>query len=150
MNTSQLEAVTPRIATVRGQRVVIDADLAALYGVPTKRFNQAVKRNLAKFPADFMFALTQDEWDCLRSQIATLNVGRGRHRKYLPYAFTEHGALMAATVLNSPRAVDVAIYVVRAFVRLREVAATHSDLAQRLDGTRSQNRSAREARSRAC
>jgi hypothetical protein len=145
MNTPPLEAVTPRIATVRGQRVVIDADLAALYGVPTKCFNEAVKRNLAKFPADFMFALTQDEWDCLRSQIATLNVGRGRHRKYLPYAFTEHGALMAATVLNSPRAVDVAIYVVRAFVRLREVAATHGDLAQRLDDLESKTEALAES-----
>ena len=128
-----IDSITPRIATVRGQRVVIDADLAALYGVETKRFNEAVKRNLAKFPVDFMFALTQEEWASLRSQFATLNAGRGRHRKYLPYAFTEHGALMAATILNSPRAVDVAIYVVRAFVRLRELAVTHGELAQRLD-----------------
>lgn len=136
MNTERplsLTSITPRIVTVRGQRVVMDADLAALYGVETKRFNEAVKRNLAKFPADFMFALTQAEWDSLRSQIATLKAGRGRHRKYLPHAFTEHGALMAATILNSPRAVDVALYVVRAFVRLRELAATHGDLAQRLD-----------------
>jgi ORF6N domain len=136
MNTERplsLTSITPRIVTVRGQRVVIDTDLAALYGVETKRFNEAVKRNLAKFPADFMFALTQAEWDSLRSQIATLEAGRGRHRKYLPHAFTEHGALMAATILNSPRAVDVALYVVRAFVRLRELAATHGDLAQRLD-----------------
>jgi ORF6N domain len=111
--------------------VVIDADLAALYGVETKRFNEAVKRNLAKFPVDFMFALTQEEWASPRSQFATLDAGRGRHRKYLPHAITEHGALMAATILNSPRAVDVAIYVVRAFVRLREMALTHGDLAQR-------------------
>jgi hypothetical protein len=126
------EAITLRIATVRGQRVIVDADLAALYDVPTKRFNEAVKRNMAKFPADFMFALTQDEWDALRSQIATLNTGRGQHRKYLPYAFTEHGAIMAATILSSPRAVEVSVYVVRAFVRLRELAVTHSDLAKRL------------------
>jgi hypothetical protein len=128
-----IDAITPRIATVRGQRVVIDADLAALYGVETKRFNEAVKRNLGKFPPDFMFALTQEEWEPLRSQFATLKVGRGRHRKYLPFAFTEHGALMAATVLNSPRAVEVSVYVVRAFVRLRELALTHGDLARRLD-----------------
>jgi len=126
------EAITLRIATVRGQRVIVDADLAALYDVPTKRFNEAVKRNMAKFPADFMFALTQDEWDALRSQFATLNTGRGQHRKYLPYAFTEHGAIMAATILSSPRAVEVSVYVVRAFVRLRELAVTHSDLAKRL------------------
>jgi hypothetical protein len=129
------EAITLRIATVRGQRVILDSDLAALYEVETKRFNEAVKRNLAKFPADFMFALTQDEWAALRSQFATLNApaGRGQHRKYLPYAFTEHGAIMAATILSSPRAVEVAVYVVRAFVRLRELATTHQDLATRLD-----------------
>lgn len=133
------EAVKLRIATVRGQRVLLDADLAALYEVGTKRFNEAVRRNLAKFPADFMFQLTSDEWAALRSQFATLDVesgegtGRGRHRKYLPYAFTEHGALMAATILNSPRAVEVSIYVVRAFVRLRELANSHGDLAKRLD-----------------
>lgn len=82
-----------------------------------------------------MFALTQDEWAALRSQFATLNAsaGRGQHRKYLPYAFTEHGAIMAATILSSPRAVEVSVYVVRAFVRLRELATTHQDLATRLD-----------------
>lgn len=138
MSAAQLlapEAITLRIATVRGQRVILDSDLAALYEVETKRFNEAVKRNLAKFPADFMFALTQDEWAALRSQFATLNAttGRGQHRKYLPYAFTEHGAIMAATILSSPRAVEVSVYVVRAFVRLRELATTHQDLATRLD-----------------
>ena len=133
------EAITLRMATVRGQRVIVDADLAALYGVPTKRFNEAVKRNLDRFPADFMFTLTADEWAALRSQFATLNAagtaagaGRGQHRKYLPYAFTEHGAIMAATILSSPRAIEVSVYVVRAFVRLRELAVTHRDLAKRL------------------
>jgi ORF6N domain len=128
-------SVAPRIATVRGQRVVIDADLAQLYGVETKRFNEAVKRNLAKFPADFMFVLTAEESAALRSQFATSNGDSGKRggRRYAPRVFTEHGALMAATILNSPRAVDVAIYVVRAFVRLRELAASHGDLAQRLD-----------------
>jgi ORF6N domain len=128
-----IDAITPRIATVRGLRVVIDADLAALYGVQTKRFNEAVKRNLAKFPADFMFVLTAEESALLRSQFATSKASERGGRRYAPRAFTEHGALMAATLLNSPRAVDVAIYVVRAFVRLRELAATHGDLAQRLD-----------------
>lgn len=132
------EAITLRIATVRGQRVLLDADLAALYEVETKRFNEAVRRNLAKFPADFMFQLTADEWAALRSQFATLDAagsestGRGRHRKYLPYAFTEHGAIMAANLLSSPRAIDVSVYVVRAFVRMRELATTHGDLAKRL------------------
>ena len=140
MSPAQLlapEAIQLRIATVRGQRVLLDADLAALYEVETKRFNEAVKRNLAKFPPDFMFQLNADEWAALRSQSATLDAGstssgRGRHRKYLPYAFTEHGALMAANLLSSPRAIEVSVYVVRAFVRLRELAATHADLAQRL------------------
>lgn len=128
-----LEAITLRIITMRGQRVLLDADLAALYDVPTKRFNEAVKRNLAKFPADFMFQLNADEWAALRSQFATINTGgRGQHRKYRPYAFTEHGAIMAATILSSPRAIEVSVYVVRAFVRLRELAATHGDLAKRL------------------
>jgi len=129
------EAITLRIATVRGHRVLLDADLAALYDVPTKRFNEAVKRNLAKFPADFMLQLSAEEWAALRSQFATLNAagtGRGQHRKYLPYAFTEHGAIMAATILSSPRAIEVSVYVVRAFVRMRELAATHGDLAKRL------------------
>jgi hypothetical protein len=128
------EAITLRIATVRGQRVIVDSDLAALYDVPTKRFNEAVKRNLAKFPADFMFTLTAEEFGALRSQFATSNdqsPGRGG-RRYAPRVFTEHGALMAATILNSPRAVEISIYVVRAFVRLRELATSHGELAKRL------------------
>ena len=133
LQTLAPEAITLRIATVRGQRVIVDADLAALYGVETKRFNEAVKRNLAKFPEDFMFTLSADEWAALRSQFATSNEQGGRGgRRYAPRVFTEHGALMAATILNSPRAVEVSVYVVRAFVRLREMAATHGDLAKRL------------------
>ena len=127
-----VESISLSIALLRGQRVILDADLAALYEVPTKRFNEAVKRNAARFPADFMLQLTAEEAESLRSQFATLKTGRGQHRKYLPYAFTEHGAIMAATVLNSPRAVLVALYVVRAFVRLREAAVQHKDLAERL------------------
>ena len=129
------EAITLRIATVRGQREPLDADLAALLRrAPTKRFDEAVKRNLAKFPADFMVQLTADEWASSTSQFATLDdgrTGRGQHRKYLPYAFTEHGAIMAATILSSPRAIEVSVYVVRAFVRMRELAVTHGDLAKR-------------------
>lgn len=127
-----VEAIASRIVILRGQRVIVDADLAALYGVPTKRLNEQVRRNAERFPADFMFALLQDEWDALRSQSATLKTGRGQHRKYLPFAFTEHGAIMAATVLNSPRAVEVSIYVVRAFVQLRELLTGHKELATRL------------------
>jgi hypothetical protein len=132
-----LELVTHRIVVLRGQRVIVDSELAALYGVETKRFNEAVKRNAEKFPADFMFQLTAEEFANLRSQIATssLDGSNGGHggRRYLPRVFTEHGALMAATVLSSPRAVEVSIYVVRAFVQLRDMANTHQGLAKRLD-----------------
>jgi phage regulator Rha-like protein len=113
--------------------VLLDTDLAALYEVTTKRFNEQVKRNLARFPADFMFQLNEAEFAALRSQNATLKTGRGQHRKYLPYAFTEHGAIMAAMVLNSPKATEMSVYVVRAFVRLREVLTSNQELAQRLD-----------------
>ena len=125
------ELITERIFIVRGQKVILDSDLAALYEVPTGRFNEAVKRNLAKFPADFMFALTAAEWDSLRSQFAISNIGRGG-RRYLPYVFTEHGALMASMVLNSDRATAVANYVVRAFVQLRETLASNKELARQL------------------
>ncbi len=123
------------ILLVRGQRVMLDADLAALYGVETRVLNQAVKRNLGRFPSDFMFRLTWDEAEALRSQIVILNEnpsGRGKHRKYPPYVFTEHGAIMAANVLNSARAVKASIYVVRAFVNLRQMFASHKELAAKL------------------
>jgi hypothetical protein len=113
--------------------VLLDADLAALYGVTTKRFNEQVRRNAARFPGDFMFRLSAEEWDSLRSQFATLKTGRGEHRKYLPLAFTEHGAIMAATILNSSRATETSVYVVRAFVRLRETLAAHKELAGKLN-----------------
>ena len=97
-----VDQIEPLIHEIRGQRVMLDHDLATLYGVPTKRLNEQVRRNIARFPEDFMFRLTDAESEALRSQIATLKTGRGQHRKYLPYAFTEHGAFMAASVLNSP------------------------------------------------
>lgn len=131
-DTSRIE-VAGYIRIVRGRRVLLDSDLAALYGVPTHRFNEAVKRNRTRFPADFAFQLTADEHLSLRSQIAILKTGRGRHRKYLPYVFTEHGAIMAATILNTPLAVEMSVHVVRAFVRLRQVLASNSALARRLD-----------------
>ena len=125
--------ISRTILVLRGQRVILDSDLAALYGVSTKRFNEQVRRNRERFPGDFMFRLTAPEAAALRSQFATLKKGRGQHRKYLPYAFTEHGAIMAASVLNSPRAVEMSVYFVRAFVRLREILASNRELARRFD-----------------
>jgi len=133
MSATPIERIADRILLVRGYKVLLDADLASLYGVSIRRFNEQVRRNSARFPDDFMFRLSAEEWDSLRSQIATLKTGRGQHRKYLPLAFTEHGAIMAATILNCPRATEVSIYVVRAFVRLREFLAAHKDLARRLE-----------------
>ncbi len=156
------------IFTVRGQKVLLDADLAVIYGVPTKVFNQAVKRNADRFPEDFRFQLTADEWVSLRSQIAASRLeadgtevlrsqfvtlkaehsdaqqdapnrsqivtGSQKHRdpRYLPYAFTEHGAIMAATVLNSPEAVKMSVYVVRAFIQMREQIAANREILKRL------------------
>jgi hypothetical protein len=125
--------IVGRIALVRGHRVLLDSDLAALYVVTTKRLNEQVRRNRGRFPADFAFQLSAEEADSLRSQNATLNAGRGQHRKYRPWVFTEHGAIMAATILNSSRAVEMTVYVVRAFVRLRRVLASHTDLARELE-----------------
>ena len=127
-----LESVAQRILVLRGEKVMLDSDLAELFGVQTKVFNQAVTRNLARFPADFMFQLNENEHESLRSQFVTLKNGRGRHRKYLPYAFTEHGAIMAATTLNSPQAVEMSVFVVRAFVQLREMLSTNKELAAKL------------------
>ena len=124
---------TSRIVTIRGERVILDADLAELYDVPTKRLNQQVRRNPDRFPKDFCFLLTPDEWVSLRSQFATLKNGRGQHRKFLPYAFTEHGALMAAGVLNSERAIQVSIYIVRTFIAMRRAAEGTKELASRID-----------------
>jgi hypothetical protein len=120
------------ITVLRGQRVILDADLAAIYGVSTGRLNEAVKRNAERFPEDFMFRLSAAEHTALISQFATSKPGRGGRRK-LPWAFTEHGAIQAANVLNSPRAVTMGVFVVRAFVRLREVLASNSALARKLD-----------------
>ena len=119
------------IHIVRGQRVVLDSDLAALYGVETKVFNQAIRRHLARFPDDFSFLLTGDEWLVLRSQIVTSNVGRGG-RRYIPRAFTEHGALMAASVLNSDQAISMSVYVIRAFIEIREQIAANATILKRL------------------
>ena len=119
------------ILLLRDQRVMLDADLAELYGVPTKALVQAVKRNLGRFPDDFMFQLSGEEFAALRSQTVTSNTGRGG-RRTAPYAFTEQGVAMLSSVLSSPRAVAVNIEIMRTFVRVRALAATHGDLAQRL------------------
>ena len=120
------------IIVVRGQKVLLDKDLAALYDVETRRLNEQVRRNALRFPPDFMFQLDAQEYAVLISQFATSKAGRGGRRK-LPLAFTEHGAIMAATVLNAPRAVEVSIYVVRAFISLRETLASNKALAAKLD-----------------
>ena len=124
--------ITSVIRTIRGQKVILDADLARIFGVPTFRFNQAVRRNQERFPADFLFQLTAEEFKALRSQIVILKKGRGQHRKYLPYAFTEHGAIMAANILNSPAAVRMSVFVVRAFVQMRDLLGSTKDLAKQL------------------
>jgi len=127
-----VEQIERKIYLIRGHKVMFDSDLADLYEVPVRVFNQAVKRNINRFPEDFMFQLTKEE-ESLRSQIVTLKKGRGHHRKYLPYAFTEQGVAMLSSVLNSERAVQVNIAIMRAFVKLREMIASHKDLAKQLN-----------------
>jgi ORF6N domain-containing protein len=126
-----VSAVESRILFLRRQRIILDTDLAELYRVPVKRLNEQVRRNHERFPSDFMFQLHSKEQKLLRSQIATSNNGRGG-RRYLPYAFTEHGAIMAATVLSSERAIHMSVRVVRAFVRLRELLSTNRRLAAKV------------------
>jgi hypothetical protein len=124
-------SIETRILQFRGHKVLLDSDLADLYGVTTKSLNQAVKRNLGRFPSDFMFQLTTEEAELLRSQIVTSKKGRGG-RRYQPIAFTEHGVAMLSSVLNSERAIQANIAIIRAFARLREFLATHQDLAKKL------------------
>lgn len=142
------ETALPRIYTIRKTKVVLDADLAALYGVATFRLNEAVKRNASRFPEDFRFQLTKEEVANLRSQSATSSLdpdgalrsqfailkksGRGQHRKFLPWVFTEHGALMAANVLRSEKAVEMSLYLVRAFVQMREALLANTTILKRL------------------
>jgi phage regulator Rha-like protein len=123
--------VESKILVLRGQKVILDADLAELYGVAVKRLNEQVKRNADRFPADFLFRLKPIEREVLRSQIATSRAGHGG-RRYQPYAFSEHGAIMAASVLNSKRAVEMSIFVVRAFVRMRGALATNQRIVAKL------------------
>jgi hypothetical protein len=138
----QVGDIVSRIFFIRGQKVMIDYDLSSIYGVETRVLNQAVKRNHKRFPDDFIFQLTQDEWDSLRSQIVILknpsnsiekSTIRGKHRKFLPFAFSEHGALMLASVLNSDEAINASIFVVRAFIKLREFLELNKDLAKKIE-----------------
>lgn len=150
MSQPASDPLSGRIHTIRGQRVILDADLARLYGTTTKVFNQSIKRNVTRFPGDFAFQLTAEEFEVLRSQIATtsghppegakrnrsqiVTGSKARHRNigYQPWAFTEHGAVMAANVLRSPRAVEMSVYVVRAFIMQREALATNATILKRL------------------
>ena len=125
------EVIERRILLIRGHKVMLDSDLAALYQVETRVLVQAVKRNVDRFPSDFMLQLAKDEADSLRSQIVISNEGRGG-RRYLPYAFTEQGVAMLSSVLNSKRAIAVNIAIMRTFVKLRQILATHKELAERL------------------
>lgn len=126
-----ISRVDRRILDVRRQRVLLDTDLAAIYGVSTKHLNQAVSRNASRFPRDFAFRLTKAEWARLRSHFVTSNEGRGGRRN-TPLVFTEHGAIMAAAVLNSLSAVEMSVFVVRAFIRFRQLSLIHADLAVKL------------------
>lgn len=126
------EVIENKILFIRGRKVMLDKDLAQLYGVKTRVLNQAVRRNTARFPEDFMFQLTKEETEkLLRSQFVTLK--RGKHYKYLPYAFTENGVAMLSSVLNSERAVQVNIQIMRTFTRLREMLMTHKDLKDKIE-----------------
>ena len=124
--------IESKIYLIRGQKAMLDVDLAEMYGVFTKALKQAVKRNIERFPEDFMFQLDSEELENWRSQFATSNPSVKMGLRYRPYVFTEHGAIMAATILNSPRAVEVSVFVIRAFVKLRQLALGHKELAAKL------------------
>lgn len=132
MSKSTIEKnIEQKICLIRGKKVMLDSDLAELYGVATKRLNEQVRRNINRFPKDFMFQLTLNEANSLRSQFATLK--QGKHRKYLPYAFTEQGVAMLSSVLNSNRAIQVNIQIMRIFTKLREIISGNKKLKDKLD-----------------
>jgi phage regulator Rha-like protein len=126
------EVIEKKIYLIHGHRVMLDSDLAGIYGVATKVLLQAVKRNSKRFPPDFMFQLNYQDVAALRSQIVTLKKGRGQHRKYPHYVFTEQGVAMLSSVLNSERAVEVNIQIMRTFIKIREMLTTHKDLKQKI------------------
>ena len=131
MTGERIAPIEQLIVTIRGQRVILASDLARIYGVVTRVLNQAIKRNPAKFPADFVFQITRNEvQEMRRLRSQTVILRPGQHLKYLPYAFTEHGAIMAANVLNSPRAVQMSVFVVRAFIRMRAALGDTRELAR--------------------
>ncbi len=128
----ELQIIQTKIYTLRGQRVILDFDLADFYGVETKRLKEAVRRNLDRFPEDFVFELTRDEYNALRTQIASLETGRGKYSKYAPFAFTEHGVAMLSGILSSPKAVEINIAIIRAFISLRHYALSFSELTEKV------------------
>jgi hypothetical protein len=128
----ELELIKNSILEIRGKRVILDYELAKLYEVETKALKQAVRRNIDRFPEDFMFQLTKEEWKLLRSQSVTLEIGKGHHPKYLPFAFTEQGVAMLSVVLNSQRAVQTSVLIMRAFVLMRQWALEYQDLQEKL------------------
>jgi len=130
----ELQIIQNKIYEIRGQRVMLDFDLAELYETETRRLKEAVRRNIDRFPGDFMFELSREEYNSLRTQIATLeSSGRGKHSKYLPFAFTEQGVAMLASILNSPKAIQINIQIVRAFIVLRQYALGYADLNKKLE-----------------
>jgi hypothetical protein len=128
----ELQVIQTKIFKVRGQMVMLDYDLAELYEVETKRMKEAVRRNIERFPHDFMFELTREEYNALRSQIASLETGRGKFSKYAPFAFTEHGVAMLSGILNSPKAIETNISIIRVFIALRRFAMTFDELAAKI------------------
>ncbi len=128
----ELEIIHHKIHEIRGQKVMLDFDLALLYEVDTKVFKQSVRRNINRFPEDFMFELTKEEYNSLRSQIVTLKNGRGQHSKYTPFAFTEQGIAMLSSVLNSEKAIKINISIIRAFVTFRQFSLTYNELKERI------------------
>ena len=128
-----IEVIEKKILLINGRKVMLDSDLAALYGVTAKRLNEQVRRNVKRFPSDFMYQLSREEFESLRSHFATLNKGRGKHRKYMPYVFTEQGIAMLSSVLNSDKAIEVNIQIMRTFVKLREMIVSHKDLTRKLN-----------------
>ncbi|MFM7006847.1 MAG: ORF6N domain-containing protein, partial [Flavobacteriales bacterium] len=128
----ELELIKNSILEIRGKKVMLDMDLAKIYEVETRALKQAVRRNLDRFPQDFMFQLTKEEWSILRSQIVTLEVGKGNHPKFLPFAFTEQGVAMLSAVLKSQRAINASIAIMRAFVMIRQWALTYQELSDKL------------------
>lgn len=128
----ELQVIQTKIFKIRGQMVMLDFDLAELYETETKYLKRAVKRNMSRFPADFVFELTRDEYNALRFQIGTLESGKGKYSKYAPFAFTEHGVAMLSSVLNSPKAIETNISIIRAFIVLRHYAMTFDELAAKI------------------